>query len=242
MLHSSRLTPGEVRVTDYHERHGRYAAAPWHRRFLRHAYHRSFELLDAVGWRGSARAGSKVLLCGTGAAATSVEFATSLTRALPEPSLIVVDLAPAALTTSRSALRKVPMRINAQFVCADAKALPFADSRVDLVETDFLLQFLNGDDRRSVLREWARILGPGGGLMTRDWVTRTRGLDRVWDPLRRAVIRMVLGARTYVLSTDELCRALHDAGFHAVIRPLGRWPLIHVVAAVVRDGAGHLRG
>jgi ubiquinone/menaquinone biosynthesis C-methylase UbiE len=118
------------------------------------------------------------------------------------------------------------------FLCADARALPFPDASFDLVETDFLLQFLAPPERRTVLHEWARVLRPGGGLMTRDWVNHERGLDPLWDALRRAVLRTVLGVRTHALPGDDLREALQEVGFHATVLPFGHVPLIHLIAGV----------
>jgi ubiquinone/menaquinone biosynthesis C-methylase UbiE len=220
-------------LTDYHQRHRRYATAAWHRRFLRSAYRRSYEALQGLGCRPLDRPRSRVLLCGVGAAATALEFADFLGGQQPSARLMVVDLAMPALTASGVALRACQPPLDVTLACADARALPFADGSFDLVETDFLLQFLGPADRRAVLREWARVLRPGGGLMTRDWVTHERGLEPMWDALRRAVQRTMLGVRTHAITGDDLRQALLDAGFQAKLQRLGRWPLIHLISGVV---------
>ena len=221
-------------MSDYYTRHGKYAAAAWHRRFLENAYRRSYRALEETGCRPLDRPPARVLLCGVGAAATTTQFSAFLEGHQDCARLVVMDLAMRPLVSSRDALCPHPPADRTSFVRADARALPFSDGSFDLVETDFLIQLLSPAERGVVLREWARVLRPGGGLMTRDWVRRERGLDPAWDAIRRAVLRGVLGLRTYVLTVEDLRTALAEAGFTATVRPLGRWPLIHLVAAVAR--------
>jgi ubiquinone/menaquinone biosynthesis C-methylase UbiE len=226
-------------VTDYYERHGNYAAAAWHRRFLNYSYRRSYRALQDLGCSPLDVPEARVLLCGVGASSTTLEFATFLRSRQSSTRLVVLDLESPPLIASKAAVESQPVLEDVTFVRADARALPFADASFDLVETDFLLQFLNSADRRKVLREWARVLRPGAAIMTRDWVTHNRGLDLLWDALHRAVLRIVLSARTYVLTGEEIRSGLQDAGFRAAVLPLGRFPLIHVIAGVARElGSG----
>jgi ubiquinone/menaquinone biosynthesis C-methylase UbiE len=219
-------------LTDYYQRHGKYAAAAWHRRFLKNAYQRSYQALEDLGCSPLKLPRLRVLLCGVGAPATTLEFAAFLCARQLSTRLFVVDVALPPLVASRAALEAESPLADVTFLCADARALPFPDGSFDLVETDFLLQFLVSSDRRAVLHEWARVLRAGGGLMTRDWVTHERGLDPLWDALRRAVLRTVLGVRTHVLTCNDLRGALQEAGFQATLLRLGRMPLIHVIAGV----------
>jgi len=219
-------------LTNYYQRHGKYAAAAWHRRFLKNAYQRSYKALEDLGCIPLNLPGARVLLCGAGAPATVQEFAAFLCARKLSTYLFVADVAQTPLVASKAALEAQSPLAGVTFLRADARALPFPDGSFDLVETDFLLQFLPSADRRVVLQEWARILRPNGGLMTRDWVTHNRGLDPLWDALRRAVLRTVLGARTHVLTGDDLWGGLREAGFQASVLRLGRLPLIHLIAGV----------
>lgn len=225
-------------MTDYHARHEKYAAADWHRRFLRNAYQHSYRLLEELGCSPLELERPCVLLCGVGAPATTLEYAEFLRARRPATRLFVVDVALQPLMASQAALGARSPLAGVACFCADARSLPFADGSFDLVETDFLLQFLSAHDRRAVLREWARVLRPGGGLTTRDWVTHRRGLDPLWDVLRRTVLRVVLGARTHALTGEDLRRALRDAGFRASVVRLGRAPLIHAIAGVAHGAGG----
>jgi SAM-dependent methyltransferase len=50
-----------------------------------------------------------------------------------------------------------------RFVHADARALPFADARFDLVYANFVVEHL--EDPIAAFREWRRVLRPGGSLV-----------------------------------------------------------------------------
>ncbi|MGV3615410.1 MAG: methyltransferase domain-containing protein [Fimbriimonas sp.] len=75
------------------------------------------------------------------------------------------------------------------YVCADAGArLPFADGAVDALYSVNLLECL--PDKQGLLRECARILKPGGGILMAhwDWDTQT------FDGPDRAAVRRILHA------------------------------------------------
>jgi malonyl-CoA O-methyltransferase len=93
-----------------------------------------------------------------------------LARRYPAAQRIGIDSAPAML---HAAARAAPLAERArallgagarmQWCCADMRALPFADASCDLVWSNFGLAFAG--EPQPALREFARVLGPGGLLM-----------------------------------------------------------------------------
>jgi ubiquinone/menaquinone biosynthesis C-methylase UbiE len=53
-----------------------------------------------------------------------------------------------------------------RLVCAEAAALPFPDESFDVVTAAYLLHLLAPPDRRAVIADAARILRPGGRMVT----------------------------------------------------------------------------
>lgn len=51
-------------------------------------------------------------------------------------------------------------------IAGDARRLPFADAHFDVVTACYLLHLLSAGDRQTVLCEIARVLRPGGRLVT----------------------------------------------------------------------------
>lgn len=92
--------------------------------------------------------------CGTG------HGARALLQRYRRAGLVALDLAPAMLQATRA---RRPWLRRLDPVCADAAAVPLADSSVDLVFSNLMLQWSNQPDR--VFAEFRRVLRPGGLLL-----------------------------------------------------------------------------
>ncbi|NYI45696.1 ubiquinone/menaquinone biosynthesis C-methylase UbiE [Nocardioides aromaticivorans] len=88
----------------------------------------------------------------------------------PEARLVGVDLSPGMLAVARTALPR------AQFVQADAAALPVAGESVDLMTCVTALHLLA--EPELAFDEWARVLRPGGRLVTATFGADTGGPAR----------------------------------------------------------------
>lgn len=88
----------------------------------------------------------------------------------PGARLVGVDLSPGMLAVARAALPQ------AQLVQADASALPVAEESVDLVTCVTALHLLA--EPELAFDEWARVLRPGGRLVTATFAAATGGPDR----------------------------------------------------------------
>lgn len=145
---------------------------PLDRRAVRGAFARAAQTYDAnavlqreIGTRLLARLEyirlqpSRILDLGCGTGYT----AALLRRRYPRAGLVGLDLALPMVHTARRRLRPaLPFgfgRRPAQFINADAEALPLADRSVDLVCSNLTLQWCDPD---AVFRECRRVLRPGG--------------------------------------------------------------------------------
>ncbi|HNV15780.1 MAG: methyltransferase domain-containing protein [Actinomycetales bacterium] len=131
-------------------------------------------LRDWVFDRLAPRPGETAVDVGSGTGETVIRLAGAvgeLGRAIgiePNPALraVAADRASAA-------------RVQAEFLDGAAGALPFADGSVDLVTCERVLQHL--DDADAAVREFARVLRPGGRVVVidSDWAT---GVIHPGDP------------------------------------------------------------
>lgn len=95
--------------------------------------------------------------CGTG------RPTRRLLQRYPGAQLLGVDLAPNMLKVAGSRPWYMPWRKRADFVCADAAALPFARTSFDILYASLVLQWC--DDLDATLLEWRRLLRPHGLLL-----------------------------------------------------------------------------
>lgn len=93
--------------------------------------------------------------CGTGRPTRELQ------KRYPNASVIGADLAPGML---KMAAKKQPwIGKRADFVCAEASQLPFADASCDLLYASLILQWC--EDLDATLLEWRRLLKPHGLLL-----------------------------------------------------------------------------
>ena len=101
--------------------------------------------------------------CGTG------RFLDFVKQAWPRLPVVGIDLSEAYI---RHARRHLKRRARTDFVVANAEAIPVPDASCDAVTSIFMLHELPPDVRRSVIREAARVLRPGGRLILVDSLQR----------------------------------------------------------------------
>jgi ubiquinone/menaquinone biosynthesis C-methylase UbiE len=97
--------------------------------------------------------------CGTG------RFLDFVKQVWPRLPVVGVDLSEAYV---RHARRHLKRRARTHFVVGNAEAIPVPDRSCDAVTSIFTLHELPPDVRRSVIREAARVLKPGGRLIMVD--------------------------------------------------------------------------
>jgi len=92
-------------------------------------------------------------------------YCTSLLqRQYPKARMLALDIAQPMLAYARGKTSWWSrLRNKTEYVCADAEALPLADNSVDMVFSNLTLQWVN--ELEQTLREFARVLRPGGMLL-----------------------------------------------------------------------------
>ena len=159
--------------------------------------------------------------CGTG------DLTLAFARADPAPAAVTgLDFTPQMLDVARR--KATPSE--ASFVGGDAMSLPFGDASFDVLSIAFGIR--NVSDPARALREFRRVLAPGGRLVILEFgepkQAVLRWLNSVYThrvmPLTASVIaRDRSGAYRYLpksvasfLDPAALARAVSDAGFAAV--------------------------
>ena len=93
------------------------------------------------------------------------------------------------------------LNVNAQFIVADTRHLPFSSQMFDVVFSYSVLQHFSKDDVRTTLREMARVLKPGGSSMIQ--MPNAYGIRSLYHQARRG-FRRVQGFDVRYWRPDEL--------------------------------------
>lgn len=138
--------------------------------------------------------------------------------------LTAVDVAPKMLSRARARARK--LGIDATFVQADMRSLPFEAASFDTVVTSFV--FCSVADPRAGLAEARRVLEPGGHLrMLEHQRPEPPALAWVFDRLNPLAVRLT-GANV----NRETQRTVEEAGFASVnVRRLDRLGIVRLFDA-----------
>ena len=117
-----------------------------------------------------------------------------------------VDLSPHMLTRAAKRLRKIPG--NMALRRADAAALPYRNASFDLVLSSYMFDLLAEAEFNPVLREFKRVLRPGGRIVITSMTFGQQRHSRFWESLVRRFPNALSGCRPVLLGEDML-----DAGF-----------------------------
>jgi demethylmenaquinone methyltransferase / 2-methoxy-6-polyprenyl-1,4-benzoquinol methylase len=115
------------------------------------------------------------LACGTG------DLAIAATAAIPLARVVGVDASSRMLDLARSRLAEPA---TPTFLRGDMGHLDFADGSIDAITAGYA--FRNAPDHRAALREAARVLRPGGAMVTLDFY---RPAGALWRGLFLAYLR-----------------------------------------------------
>jgi ubiquinone/menaquinone biosynthesis C-methylase UbiE len=110
-----------------------------------------------------------------------------------------IDLSPAMLA-------KAEKRLSGRFSgyslkVADAFSLPFPDETFDLIVNNYMFDLLPEQDFSRVLREFKRVLKPGGRVVITTMTMGKRWYSRIWDRIARST-DLLAGCRPVSLVED----------------------------------------
>ena len=170
-----------------------------------------------------------VLLCGTASSETTRNFVKFIQAENDNADIQVLDMNSQPLQASQAKIEKDENIDSSKtnFIQANALEMPFADNSIDLLETDYFLQFFSPEDKKRLINEWARILSENGVITTRDFLpdnTSDNLIYRVVSKMRRKLDEH-LNINTYRTTGEEIKELFEEAGLQVDIIPMKFGPI-----------------
>lgn len=177
------------------------------RNYLRYIYQSSFGLLKEKGWNSFAKDKPNVLLCGVGSSTTANEFAHFVAKNSSQASLNILDFSEHPLEKSKSKLAenaKDLENLSINFIRANALQIPLADGSIDHIETDCFIQFFTPEQRAVLIKEWLRVLKPGGTITTREFIKRDTPVSKILYDINSKLMARLLGVQIHEMTPRNL--------------------------------------
>ena len=111
-----------------------------------------------------------------------------------------IDLSPDMLAVAEKRLKKHADRYSLKV--GDAYSLPYPDDTFDLVVNNYMFDLLPEPDFVVGLRQFKRVLRPGGRIAITTMTPGRRWYSRMWDRLIRKWPKLLMGCRPIVLADD----------------------------------------
>lgn len=130
----------------------------------------------ATDWlleKGNIKADSKVLEVACNMGTTLIHIAKKYGC-----DIIGVDLDEKAVEKAKKKVKDNDLEDKVKFMEGDAFKLPFEDESFDVVVNEAMLTMLLGDKKEKALKEYYRVLKPGGVVLTQDVVLITDDENR----------------------------------------------------------------
>jgi ubiquinone/menaquinone biosynthesis C-methylase UbiE len=169
------------------------------------------EMESRLGWGLGLPPGSRVLDGGSGEGLVAVELARMFGL-----HVTGVDLIPRNLARSRANARRERLPHAVDFVRADYSALPFADEHFDGAYT--METLVHAANAHTVLREFHRVLRPGGRLLLFEYTMPPR--SDLTPKQSRALDEVIAGSAMRSMPrfvNGTMAAFVGECGFHDVV-------------------------
>lgn len=141
-----------------------------------------------------------------------------------------LDMDASALEKARANLAAAGFEKSVTLVKGDARRLPFPDGSFDLIVNEAMLTMLGPTSRKEALKEYFRVLRPGGRLATHD-VALLEPDRQIGPELGRAI-----NACVYPETAEEWKRQMEEAGFETVETELFEFSLMTPLGMLRDEG------
>ncbi|MBF7981854.1 MULTISPECIES: class I SAM-dependent methyltransferase [Rahnella] len=170
---------------------------------------------------------SRVLEVACNRATTSTELAARFGC-----SIYAVDMDKEALHVARQRIRTAGLSDKIQLIEANATRLPFPDNCFDVVINEAMLTMYADKAKTKLVREYCRVLKPGGILLTHDIMLTDKKLSKTVDDDLQKVVK----SNVSPMSRQEWKALFLNAGFDSVQTQHGAMSLMSPQGLVRDEG------
>ncbi|WGE49256.1 methyltransferase domain-containing protein [Actinobacillus equuli subsp. haemolyticus] len=142
-----------------------------------------------------------------------------------------IDLDEEALDKARVNIKEHEVENLVQVQRANATKLPFEDNSFDIVINEAMLTMLPIEAKEKAIREYIRVLKPGGFLLTHDVMLNTEDAETVIQSLREAINLTVTP-----LTKEGWKNLFHECGFRNVDAYSGEMTLLSPKGLIHDEG------
>ena len=147
--------------------------------------------------------------------------------------IVGVDLDEKAIEKANKKIKENGLENRAKAICGDAFALPFDDESFDVVINEAMLTMLLGEQKEKALKEYYRVLKPGGLVLTQDVVLITEDLDRAKE--LRVGLSRAINVNVEPLLSDGWEGCFERSGFK-VDKKIGPMTLMSIPGMMKDEG------
>jgi len=139
----------------------------------------------------------------------------------PQWQVIAIDLSENMLKVGQQNITQAKLEAQIHLALVDAKTLPYADARFDMVVSNSLIHHL--PEPLPFLQELKRVLKPGGGIFLRDLLRPANAgrvddiVNRIGPESDRQQRQLFHASLCAALSLEELADRLQTAGLEDVL-------------------------
>lgn len=185
--------------------------------------------ITATNWlieQGQFNQDSKVLEVACNMCTTSIELAQ--TFGCP---IIGVDMDPKALEKARHNIQQAGVSQVIQVQQGNAMKLPFPDNSFDIVINEAMLTMLRGEAKEKAIREYLRVLKPGGRLLTHDVAYEVNHMEKQLEELSRTI-----NVNVQPLHVQKWQALFEEIGFSSVTAKSGAMTLMSPAGMIKDEG------
>ncbi|MBN3525252.1 SAM-dependent methyltransferase [Paenibacillus apiarius] len=146
-----------------------------------------------------------------------------------------VDLHEPSVQKARENIRSHGLENSVRIELGNALSLPFADESFDVVINEAMLSMLPLEHKRQALKEYRRVLKPGGRLATHDLLLRLDP-EAEGNRTRLSDLRKVLFVNAQPLTESAWSALFNEAGFSSIDAHTGPMTLLSLKGLIVDEG------